>query len=215
MVTVRKARSRDGIIKNNIIWTGTPTIHHVKKDFPYRLELDAPYVSDFSGKIYKLWITDDATWRLLPPRFRKLRLSVSEFLYIIRDQYSPEQIKSHISKLEDKRQKLIRLGRIKFGRRSDIERHKRYSRQWKKELIRNRGYVYDVERDSVKREISDLRHLAQEQGWHVELTKGSHWKFIPPDKSKSIVILPGTSVSRSGIRNARAELRRSGLPISR
>lgn len=69
-------------------------------------------------------------------------------------------------------------------------------------------------RDSVTREVKDLRNLAQQAGWHVEMTKGSHWKFIPPDPSKPIVFASGTSVSRSGIRNLRSDLRKSGLQVS-
>lgn len=65
---------------------------------------------------------------------------------------------------------------------------------------------------SFRREIAQI---AIAQGWRVEQTEKGHWRFIPPDKTKRIVIMPGTSVSRSGTRNALADLRRSGLVISR
>lgn len=63
-------------------------------------------------------------------------------------------------------------------------------------------------------ELKELKRTAEQQGWLVEPTKGQHWRFVPPDKSKAIVILPGTSCSRVGLRNAIAQLRKSGLELS-
>lgn len=65
---------------------------------------------------------------------------------------------------------------------------------------------------SFRRELAEI---AIAQGWRVEQTEKGHWRFIPPDRTKRIVILPGTSVSRSGTRNALADLRRSGLVVER
>jgi len=65
---------------------------------------------------------------------------------------------------------------------------------------------------SFRREIAEV---AVSQGWRVEQTEKGHWRFIPPDRTKRIVILPGSSVSRSGMRNALADLRRSGLVVAR
>lgn len=62
--------------------------------------------------------------------------------------------------------------------------------------------------------LKDLRRAAEQQGWTVEASKGGHWKFIPPDKTKPMVVLPGTSVSRCGMRNALSALRRSGLELA-
>lgn len=61
----------------------------------------------------------------------------------------------------------------------------------------------------------ELAAIATRQGWRVETTEKGHWRFIPPDKTKRIVILPGTSVSRVGMRNSVAELRRNGLVVAR
>lgn len=69
-------------------------------------------------------------------------------------------------------------------------------------------------RDAASRR-RELAEIAISQGWHVEQTKSGHWRFIPPDTTKRIVVLPGTSVSRSGMRNALADLRRSGLIVAR
>jgi predicted RNA binding protein YcfA (HicA-like mRNA interferase family) len=60
-------------------------------------------------------------------------------------------------------------------------------------------------------DLKELKRLAEAQGWRVEPTKGSHWKFIPPDKTKQMVVLPGSSCSRVGLRNALSALKRSGL----
>lgn len=63
-------------------------------------------------------------------------------------------------------------------------------------------------------DLKDLKKLAEQQGWTVEPTKGAHWKFTPPDKTKQAVILAGTSVSRCGLRNAMSLLKRSGLNLN-
>lgn len=60
-------------------------------------------------------------------------------------------------------------------------------------------------------DLRELKRLALDQGWRVEPTNGSHWKFVPADKTKPIVVLPGTSCSRVGLRNALSALKRSGL----
>lgn len=65
---------------------------------------------------------------------------------------------------------------------------------------------------SFRRELAEI---AVSQGWRVEMTEKGHWRFVPPDRTKRIVIMPGTSVSRSGMRNALADLRRSGLVVAR
>lgn len=63
-------------------------------------------------------------------------------------------------------------------------------------------------------DLKALKRTAEQQGWTVEPTKGGHWKFIPPDKTKQMVVLPGTSVSRCGLRNAVSALKRSGLEVA-
>lgn len=62
-------------------------------------------------------------------------------------------------------------------------------------------------------ELRELRRIAESQGWRVEMTRSGHWRFIPPTRSARIVVMPGTSVSRSGYRNALADLKRSGLVL--
>lgn len=59
--------------------------------------------------------------------------------------------------------------------------------------------------------FSELRRLAKQQGWRVEPTKGSHWRFIPPDPTQRQVITAGTPSDRRALRNIAADLKRSGL----
>lgn len=63
--------------------------------------------------------------------------------------------------------------------------------------------------------ITDLMDLARSQGWKVERTnKATHWRFVPPDKKKPIVIVAIGEGPRAQ-ENAIAQLRRSGLVIPR
>ncbi len=66
----------------------------------------------------------------------------------------------------------------------------------------------------MKHVVKELKKLAEEQGWTVEPTKGAHWKFIPPDRTKPMVVLAGTSCSRVGRRNALALWKKSGLDLA-
>lgn len=61
--------------------------------------------------------------------------------------------------------------------------------------------------------LKDLIAMATAQGWRIERTQGSHWKFIPPDRSKRIVILAGTPSNSRSIKNSIADLRRSGFAL--
>lgn len=59
--------------------------------------------------------------------------------------------------------------------------------------------------------LLDLIERARSQGWTVERTKSSHWKFVPPDKTKKIVIVSGTPSDPRSRKNDMALLKRSGL----
>ncbi len=52
---------------------------------------------------------------------------------------------------------------------------------------------------------------AQEQGWEVGKTKKGHWKFVPPDPNRQIVIGSGTPGDQRAVRNLLAELKRQGF----
>lgn len=63
-----------------------------------------------------------------------------------------------------------------------------------------------------KRTADELISIAEAQGWRVERsTKG--WKFYPPDKTKQLVLVHGTSSDHRWYRNAISLLRKSGLVI--
>lgn len=56
-----------------------------------------------------------------------------------------------------------------------------------------------------------IRRAAEAQGWQVERTKGRHWRFTPPDKTKRLVVTGGTPSDLRAIRNFLADLRRQGF----
>lgn len=70
----------------------------------------------------------------------------------------------------------------------------------------------DRDRD-VRKDIDELRSLAAMQGWNVEKTGSGHWKFVPPDPNKRIVITSSTPSDRQAIHRMRADLRKSGLDL--
>jgi hypothetical protein len=111
----------------------------------------------------------------------------------------------------------------RWGRYKTSALAHRYSKPGRTDYVWAPGRDPNVRGRRVRRKnrdaTSSFRHqieqIALSQGWRVERTEKGHWRFIPPDKSKRIVVLPGTSVSRSGVRNALADLRRSGLVVER
>jgi predicted RNA binding protein YcfA (HicA-like mRNA interferase family) len=63
----------------------------------------------------------------------------------------------------------------------------------------------------MSKDFKDVRKEAERQGWKVEQTRGSHWRFIPPDVTKDIVHASGTPSDRRSLDNFIAQLRRSGF----
>lgn len=62
----------------------------------------------------------------------------------------------------------------------------------------------------------ELIRMAERQGWDVTLQKRTaHYRFVPPDKEKVIVILPSSPSDYRGKRNGIAMLKRSGLVIEK
>lgn len=55
---------------------------------------------------------------------------------------------------------------------------------------------------------------AHAQGWRVERTPGGHFRAVPPDKTKPIIVLAGTPSDARAIKNDVARLRRAGLVLS-
>lgn len=52
----------------------------------------------------------------------------------------------------------------------------------------------------MKMNIDDIRLQAEEQGFRVERTTKNHWRFIPPDRTKPIVIGSSTPRNEFGAR---------------
>lgn len=61
--------------------------------------------------------------------------------------------------------------------------------------------------------FKDIVRLALGQGWRVEQTKSSHWKFVPPDATKKIVVTGGTPSDHRALKNFLADLKRQGLRV--
>ena len=62
-------------------------------------------------------------------------------------------------------------------------------------------------------DFREIMNAALQQGWKVEKTGKSHWKFIPPDKTQSIYIASGSPSDHRWAKTMRTELRRRGLVI--
>jgi predicted RNA binding protein YcfA (HicA-like mRNA interferase family) len=63
-------------------------------------------------------------------------------------------------------------------------------------------------------EFRSIVAAAKEQGWRVELTRASHWRFVSPDVSVPVHVTcssPGNSLRF--IKRLRQELRRKGLQL--
>lgn len=60
--------------------------------------------------------------------------------------------------------------------------------------------------------VKRLMKLAEKQGWDVQKLPGGHIRFVPPDKSKPMVVMGSTPTSDPrALKNLTAALRRSGL----
>jgi len=72
-----------------------------------------------------------------------------------------------------------------------------------------------IDRDrAVKRTVADLRKVidaALAQGWRIERLTTGHLRFVPPDKTKHMVVVGGTPSDFRWLQNTISKLRRSGL----
>jgi predicted RNA binding protein YcfA (HicA-like mRNA interferase family) len=60
-------------------------------------------------------------------------------------------------------------------------------------------------------DLRDIERAAQEQGWEVGRTGKGHPRFVPPDKTKRIVVGSGTPSDWRALRNLLADLKREGF----
>ena len=63
---------------------------------------------------------------------------------------------------------------------------------------------------SCKRELRALLEYAQQHGWDCRLTSNGHYRLAGPDGA--LVFTGSTPSDMRSVRNARAQLRRHGLP---
>lgn len=67
----------------------------------------------------------------------------------------------------------------------------------------------------IPKELQEAEAAALLAGWKIEVTGSSHLKWIPPDRTKPVVISPSTPSGHRERANTIARLRRSGLDIAR
>ena len=61
----------------------------------------------------------------------------------------------------------------------------------------------------------DIVRQAKRQGWSVELTPNSHWKFTPPDVTQPIHYTGSTPGNMSRyVKRLKCELSRKGLQLT-
>jgi hypothetical protein len=63
----------------------------------------------------------------------------------------------------------------------------------------------------MAKDFKDVRKEAERQGWRTEQTKSGHWRFIPPDPTKPMVVTSSTPSDHRTLMNFIAELRRKGF----
>jgi hypothetical protein len=69
-----------------------------------------------------------------------------------------------------------------------------------------------AKRLGTSKDVEKAAKAARSQGWRVEITRGNHLKFVPPQKHLPIIILALTGCSRSDV-NGLHSLRRAGLVL--
>jgi ribosomal protein L30E len=63
----------------------------------------------------------------------------------------------------------------------------------------------------MKIDLSKVVKAAVKQGWTVEKTNKSQYRFIPADKSKAIVIASATPSCSFALKHIMGDLKRSGF----
>jgi predicted RNA binding protein YcfA (HicA-like mRNA interferase family) len=63
----------------------------------------------------------------------------------------------------------------------------------------------------MAKDFKGIRKEAERQGWRVEVTKGGHWRFVPPDPTKPMVVTSSTPSDHRTLDNFIGRLRKSGF----
>lgn len=61
-----------------------------------------------------------------------------------------------------------------------------------------------------------MRRIARElkrQGWGVSVSRGGHWRFCPPDGSRSPLFMPKTPSDYRGFLNGVSQLKAAGADV--
>jgi len=65
----------------------------------------------------------------------------------------------------------------------------------------------------VPKELRRIVAAATAAGWTVQRLASGHWRFVPPDRTKKMVVTGGTPSDHRVLRNLVADLRRQGLAL--
>lgn len=68
-----------------------------------------------------------------------------------------------------------------------------------------------MSKSDYRKRLNELSSQAQAQDWTVLPTNSGHFKFIPPDKEKPLVIAAATTTDHRAAANLLSQLRRSGF----
>lgn len=60
----------------------------------------------------------------------------------------------------------------------------------------------------ANKDVEKIIRIARKQGWDVQMTKGNHIKFIPPNGD---FIISGLSMRDSGVLQLKKRLKKAGL----
>lgn len=65
----------------------------------------------------------------------------------------------------------------------------------------------------IPHEIQRYAATAEQYGWRLEMTRGHHIRWIPPDPQARIVVSSYTPNNQRWKNNLRSDLRHSGLDV--
>jgi predicted RNA binding protein YcfA (HicA-like mRNA interferase family) len=72
------------------------------------------------------------------------------------------------------------------------------------------GVVRGLTKD---KRLKQLARAADAAGWRVEVTKGQHVRWVPPDKDQPVIITALTSETQADYQRVRKGLARAGVTV--
>lgn len=64
-------------------------------------------------------------------------------------------------------------------------------------------------------QLQQVIKKAQQEGWVITRTRGSHLRFFPPRPGSAIVFFSGTPGDHRAVRNLATKLKREGLDLKK